>query len=40
LRGPPPDKTAFGRLREEWESDQRMINELVDSVRAEAEMEA
>jgi fatty acid desaturase len=39
LRGPPPEKTAFGRLREEWEADQRMISELVDSVRAEAEME-
>jgi fatty acid desaturase len=39
LRGPPPEKTAFGRLREEWESDQRMISELVDSVRAEAEIE-
>ena len=40
LRGPPPEKTAFGRLREEWEADQRMISELVDSVRAESEMEA
>lgn len=40
LRGPPPEKTAFGRLREEWEADQRMISELVDSVRADAEVEA
>lgn len=40
LKGPPPEKTAFGRLREEWEADQRMINELVESVRAEAEVEA
>lgn len=40
LRGPPPEKTAFGRLREEWEADQRMINDLVDSARAEAETEA
>ena len=40
LRGPPPEKTAFGRLREEWETDQRMISELVDSVRAESEVEA
>ena len=39
LRGPPPGKTAFGRLREEWEADQQMISDLVDSVRAEAEME-
>ncbi len=39
LRGPPPEKTAFGRLREEWEADQRIISELVDSVRTEAETE-
>jgi fatty acid desaturase len=39
LRGPPPEKTAFGRLREEWEEDQQMISELVDSVRAESETE-
>lgn len=40
LRGPPSEKTAFGRLREEWEEDQRMISELVDSARAESETEA
>ena len=40
LRGPPPGRTAFGRLREEWEADQRMISDLVDSVRAESELEA
>jgi hypothetical protein len=40
LRGPPPEKTAFSRLREEWEADQRMIGELVDSVRAEAESQS
>jgi uncharacterized membrane protein YqjE len=40
LRGSPPEKSAFGRLREEWEADQRMIGELVDSVRAEAESQS
>jgi fatty acid desaturase len=40
LRGPPPEKTAFGRLREEWDADQRMISDLVDSVRAEDEVDA
>jgi Mn2+/Fe2+ NRAMP family transporter len=40
LRNPSPDKTAFGRIRAEWDADQIMINEMFNSAPPEAETEA